>query len=229
VVVGHHHRGGAGLDEDPAQVVGEALPQPRVQGAERLVEQEQPGRGREGAGQRDTLPFAAGEGRRQPVRERREADEVEQVADPSVDLGPGGVTEPQRVGDVASHRQLGEELAVLEHQREAAAVGRRTAQVVALPGHRARGGLEAGDRAQQGGLARARGPEDGEHPALGQVEVGVGDGGDPVVGHREPAHRQRDVARRHSVPTDRTRSRSTSSMTSAVAPPSTTEAARAMP
>ena len=80
-----------GLDQDPAQVLGQALAQPGVERAQRLVEQQQPRRRGEGAGQGHALPLATGQGRRQPVGEPGQPDQVEQLGDPGVGLAARGV------------------------------------------------------------------------------------------------------------------------------------------
>ena len=56
---------------------------------------------------------------------------------------------------------------------------RQRRDVAALLADRARGlRIEAGDGAQQGGLAAARGPEEADELALGDVERDVAEGGE---------------------------------------------------
>ena len=171
-----------------------------------------------------TGPLAAGQGARQPVGVPLETDQLEQFLDPGALAVAAGAAQPQRVADVAGDGEVVEELAVLEDHGEPAPVRRGAREVLAVPGDAAPGLLEAGDAAQQRGLAAARGPEDGQHGAVGDVEVDVADGRHAVVRHREVAQGQR-----HSAPRDGTRSRSTASMTSAVVAASTTQAAIAVP
>ncbi len=109
-------------------------------------------------------------------------------ADPAVDLGAGGMAEPERVGDVAGDRQLREELAVLEHQREAAPVGGHARQVVTVPADRpGREQLEPRHGPQQRRLAGSGRPEHCEHLTGGQVEAHVVDGGGAVEADGEVA------------------------------------------
>ena len=81
-------------------------------------------------GQGDPLALAPGEGGGQPVGVPLEADQRQQLGDPlALLVGAAAVAQPQRVGDVAGDVEVLEELAVLEHQREAALVGRDAGEV----------------------------------------------------------------------------------------------------
>ena len=53
-----------------------------VERAQRLVEQQQPRGGGQGAGESDPLALTTGQGRRQPLGEAGQADQVEQLGDP---------------------------------------------------------------------------------------------------------------------------------------------------
>ena len=122
-----------------------------------------------------------------------------------------------------------EELAVLEHQREAPLVGGYAGQVAASPGNRAPAErFQAGHRAEQGRLATAGRAEDREDLAFRQLEGDVGDRPPAVVGDGHPIEAEGRCAHQNA-PTDGIRSRSTASTTSAVVPASTTDAASAMP
>ena len=103
-----------------------------------------------------------------------QTDELEQLLDPAGHLGPGAAPQPEGVADVAGHALVREQLAVLEHQREAAPVGGYGGQV--LPVVRDGAGverLEAGDGTEQGRLAAAGRAEHGQHLPGGQVEADV--------------------------------------------------------
>ena len=115
-------------------------------------------------------------------------------------LGRAAVPQPERVGDVGGDVEVLEELAVLEHQREAAAVGRGRPRGPAPskatdPGRRV---LEAGDGAEQRRLAAPGGAEHGDHRPGRHREVHVVDrGGRPeadgqvadVETHQKAPHR----------------------------------------
>ena len=136
----------------------------------------------------------------------------------------------QTEGHVLTHGHVRVKRVALEHHRDAALGGRDVVDHLARDLDGAfRRILQPGDHPQQGGLAAARGAEDREHLARGEVERDSVDGGvdrDGVAvadGHvLEPQHHQ-------NAPTPGTRSRSTASITTAVATASTTEAASAMP
>ena len=208
------------------QVGGQALAQAAVERAERLVEQQQPRLDGQRPGQRHPLALPSRQRAGQPPGVPLEADEVEQLGDPGAAGGPGHLAQPERVGDVGGHVEVLEELAVLEHQCEPAAVGRDAGEVAAVEGHRPRGrALQAGDRAQQGGLAAARRAEDGHHRAGGHAQHHVLDR-DRVA---EPHGQVRDLEPHQKAPTEPTRSRWTASMTTVVVAASSTEAAMAIP
>ena len=82
VVRDGEHRG-AQPAEQGAQFDHQALAQSAVELAERLVQHQQPGRGRERAGQRDALLLAAGQRGDGPLPGARQPDQVEQLADPA--------------------------------------------------------------------------------------------------------------------------------------------------
>ena len=74
-------------------------------------------------------------------------------------------------------------------------------------------------------LPQPDGPEHGDDAAVGHLEGGVDDGGDAVVVDVEVVEGQHG----YQAPRAGTRSRSTASITTAVAAASTTEAASAAP
>ena len=225
VVVRDEDRGGAGRDEDLPQVPGEPVPQRPVQRAERLVEQQQLGVGGQRPGERDALLLAAGEGGGAAVGIPGQPDEIEQLGDPGGPRAAPRAAQPQRVADVVAHARLGEELPVLEHQGEATLVRGHAGEVGAAPADGAGGGLlQPGDRPQQRGLAAARRPEDREDVTPRHLQRHVVDGGGPGEGHGEIGELEHQNA-----PTEPTRSRSTTPMTTTVTSASSTLAASAIP
>ena len=90
------------------------------------------------------------------------------------DLARAAAAVDEAVGDVVGHGQVGEQRVGLEDDAEVA-LGRRQARDVAPGLLDAAGGLrlEAGDDAQQRGLAAARRPEEADELALRDVEVDV--------------------------------------------------------
>ncbi len=81
LVVGDEHKGRSGLALHAQQLLAGLLAQAAVERGHRLVEQQQARPGGEGAGERDALPLAAGEGVRLAGGEVAEVDEVQQLGD----------------------------------------------------------------------------------------------------------------------------------------------------
>ena len=172
------------------------LPQPlaqlgadaRVEGAERLVEQQHLRFGREGARQAHALALPARELGGIAVAEALELDEVEQLVHALADLGPGPPPHLEAEGDVVSHRHVLEGGVVLEDEADVALLRRERRRVLAgeedLAGV---GRLEPGDDAQQGRLPGAARPEQRRQRAALHLE------GD-VVDRDEVPEALRDVA-----------------------------------
>ena len=168
--MGHEDRGGGARAEDPLHLVAHLGPEIGVQVRERLVEEHDRGGGGEGAREGHALLLAAGELVRVASGEASEPDQVDDLGDPIAAGGPG-----QAEAHVVAHGQVREQGVVLEHDADAALLGRHR---VARPGHEAAAqrdgarvrGLEARDEAQRGGLAAARGAEQGQDLALGHPE-----------------------------------------------------------
>ncbi|SCE47781.1 hypothetical protein GA0115253_105726 [Streptomyces sp. Termitarium-T10T-6] len=140
-----------------------------VDGGGRVVEEEEPGVGEDGAGEGDALALAAGEG--EPVLADGGVVAVRQVGDEPVGLGGaggrldlllGGVGEA--VGDVGADG-VGEEEAVLGDEPDGGAQGGlgQLADVVAADEDGPVGDVvEAGQQERDGGLAAAGGADDGD-------------------------------------------------------------------
>ena len=185
--MGDVERRRAAPTQDGAHVGGQLLAQGPVQGGQGLVQQQQPRRRGERPGQGHPLGLPAGQGRHAPPLEAGQADELKHLAHPLAPLGARQAGET--VGDIAADVAVLEELAVLEHEAEAALVDGHAHHAPPVPGDLAGGHvLQAGHRAQQGGLARARGPQEGDDLPGGHLQVDAVDGVQVPVGHGEPAH-----------------------------------------
>ncbi len=163
---------GALLLEDVEGLVADAVAQPVVEAGERLVHQEDRRLRRQRAGQRHPLLLAAGELVRELLAVAGEADPVEQPPRP-LGAGAGGAAQPE--GDVPGDAEVGEEREVLEHQADAAGLGRDVAGGVgdhpAGNRHRARVlALDPGGDPQQRGLAAAGGAEQAGDLAGAELE-----------------------------------------------------------
>ena len=180
-LVGHGHR----LDLVVGDVDGGGL-QPLVQvldlGAhrdaelgvevrERLVEQEDLRVADDGAAHGDALALAAGELARVAAEQRREAEDLGGGADAGLDLGLRRALQRQREGHVLGDGQVRVERVVLEHHGDVAGLRRQVVDPGAADQDVARGDvLEAGEHAEQGGLATAGGADEDDELTLVDVD-----------------------------------------------------------
>ena len=169
------HDGG---DAEPAlqrlDLVAQAHAHPRIERRQRLIEQQQRGRGRQRAGQRDALLLAARQLRRILGALLRHAHELQQLGDAGGDLAARLAAVDEAVADVLHHGQVGEQRVGLEDDAEVALRRRQPRDVAAADLDRA--GvlhLEAGDHAQQRGLAAAGRPEEADELAALDLERDV--------------------------------------------------------
>ena len=163
----------AGLQQPVLQqLVAQARPQVGIEAGEGFVEQQQVGSRGQRTGQGHALLLAARELVRQAAFEAGKAEARQQSGHPGLALRPRPAREPE--ADVSGHREVGEEGEVLEDEAEAALLRRQAAGIGPaqphLPGRR---GVQAGDHPQQGGLATARGAEQGAEAAARQGEAHV--------------------------------------------------------
>ena len=163
--MGHEDGGVAGLVVDLAEPLAELLADLRVEGAEGLVEEEDARFDRERAGERDALALAAGELLRIALVEARELDEVEELHRAAADFlarRPGlARADLEAERDVLEHRHVAEERVGLEDEADVAVLhGLRRCVLVAEEDAAGGRRLEAGDEAEERGLARARGAEE---------------------------------------------------------------------
>ena len=199
-VVGHQHHGLAELGLQPAELVLQAAPHDRVDGAEGLVHQQHRRVGGQRTGDADALPLTAGElvGVAPGVLLRVEPDGVEQL----VGALAGGrlrLAVEQRDGHhVLLDALVGEQPDLLDDVADAAAQLDRVGvgDVLAVEPDPAGGGLdEPVDHLERRGLAAARRADEADHLAARDVEVELVDGDGPVgVGLAdalEPDHRAR--------------------------------------
>ena len=142
----------------------------RIEGAERLVEQNKAWLQHERAGDADTLPHAAGKLRGIGAGEVRQPHEGQRVIDAAADFRRGHAAATQAERGVVPHRQPRKAGILLKD--DADAVRHLARDWTALERHRAgRGLLEAGQHLQQSGLAAAGRTDDGEKLAASEVEI----------------------------------------------------------
>ena len=167
-----------GRDAEPLLQVAQLAPhlhaQLGVEIRQGLVEEQHLGPDRHRAGDRDALLLAAGELRRPPVGESREADEVERFRHPPLDLGARQPPFLEPEGDVAPDAHMRPQGIGLEHHADVALPRRQARDVVAADQNApAIGPVEAGDEAQQRRLPAAGRAEKGEELAGLDREIDV--------------------------------------------------------
>ena len=172
LVVGDEDAGQAHAVMQAAQPAAQLLAHLGVQRAERLVQQQQLGLDRQRAGQRHALPLAAGKLRRIAVLQIAELHQLQQAQHPLADLALGHAfrtaLDAETEGDVVEHRHVAEQRVVLEHEADIA-VARRGSRPPAGNASFSAAGIrpvQAGEDAQQRGLARSRRAEQRQELAV---------------------------------------------------------------
>ena len=178
----------------------------RVEVGQGLVHQAHRRARDDGAAQRHALLLAAGELRRLAVEQAREPEQVGDLRQPRVAFRLRHLAHLQPEQDVLRDRQVREQRIRLEDHRDRSLRGGQPRHVASGDADRAGiGELQAGDQAQRGGLAAARGAEqhveraflglegDAVHPLDPALRGGpvLGD-----VGKRDGGHVGRAVASR---------------------------------
>ena len=201
LVVGDQDRRRARVFQDRAHFDRKALAHVDVEIRERLVEQQQPGARRQRPCQRDALLLAAGELVRIDVGQVDQADQLEHrwpCATRAADAPDSGQAER----DVAGDGEVREQCIVLEHHADAAQFGRdlHSRPRRDLAGqhdlaflHR----LEAGDAAQDRGLAASRRSEQATDRTGLEREAQTAHDAMRAVGMREIRERSTEAAMRH--------------------------------
>ena len=175
LVVRHvHHRDAQPL-EDAAQLQRQPLAQCPVQRAHRLIEHQQPRRRCQRPRQRHPLLLAAGQSTDRTPLGPRQPHQLQHLGHPRPHPIGRPARHPQPEAHVAGHVAVREERVVLEHQPEAALVGRHIGQVPPVEAHRPRRSrLKPRDDPQQRCLAAAARSQQAQHLALRDDQVDVG-------------------------------------------------------
>ena len=162
LVVGDVNRRHLQLVDQTTQLDGQLAAQRSIEGPQRLIEHEYPGRGSQGAGQSHPLSLAPRELIHAAVPDAGQADEVEQFAHP-------GRTSCRRArcqseAHVARHIEVGEEGVSLEHQTHSPFMSGGPSKILPLDQDRSRAQrFEPGESPEQRGLptaARTDHPDD---------------------------------------------------------------------
>src|SRR5207342_3701898 len=162
----------ADLPLDLLQLDLHRLPELEVEGAERLVQQEDLGTVDQRARQGHALALPARELARLALSEGRQLHHRERVGRAVAALGRRHLLDLEPVLDVLLHRHVGEQGVVLEDRVHVALVRGEVGDVLAAEQHPAGGrGLEPRDHPEAGGLARSGGTEHREELTLADLEV----------------------------------------------------------
>jgi len=181
LVMSDEQRRRAGVLQDRAHLVGEALAQVDVEVGEGLVEQQQLRRRGQRPRQGDALLLPARQLVRRALGGMAQAHQVQHLAHPHGALGPRQVLHAE--GDVVGHAQVRKQRIVLEDHADASRFGRQLQPargiVQHLAGHQHLAGvqpLQPGHRTQQRGLAAAgRADQHADLPG-GQAQADAFDG-----------------------------------------------------
>ena len=176
LVVGHVHEGDADVHLDALELDLEALAQLEVEGAERLIEEQDVGLVDERSSERDSLLLAARQLIRAALLVAGQVDLFQDLGGPSADLAPGDAASLQPEADVARDIEVGEQGVALEDHVHRALVRWLPADVATAKLDRARGGeVEPADHPQGRRLAAAGRAEEREELAGADRERDVVD------------------------------------------------------
>src|SRR5215218_6434229 len=170
LVVGDEDRRHVDLVVEAAEPRAQLLADLCVERAERLVQQQDLRLDRKRPGERHPLALAARELRRVAVGEPLKVDELQQLDDPVGDVRLRALLDGQAEGDVLRHGHVLEGRVMLKAETDPAILHRRLRHVSA--GDQDAAGvelLEPGDRAQQRGLARPAGAEQGRQRTVANL------------------------------------------------------------
>ena len=180
LVVGDMDEAAAGAALQGQELVLHLAAEIEVEGAQRLVQQEDLRLHDEGAGQSHTLALAARELMHAARPEAGEPDHIEGPLDPLMALFRRHAPELQPEADIPRHRHMGKQSVILEHRRRRAHRRAQPRHVAPCDPDAARGGKgEAADHREQRGLAAARGAQ--EHDII------------------LASHGERDIVQRHHL------------------------------
>ena len=172
LVVGNEDRGRLDVLQQAAQLDLHLLAQLAIERRQRLVEQQHVGLDRDRARQRHALLLAARQCGDASATEMTELDQRQRPLHCAIDLRLRRAAHLQAEGDVARDGEMRKQRVALEHDADIAPVRRHMSDVA--PGKRDRASVrrrEAGDGAQQGGLAAAGWAEQGDQLAAPDREI----------------------------------------------------------
>ncbi|MNP04202.1 hypothetical protein D3C76_961100 [compost metagenome] len=189
LVVGDHHGGDAEALLQLAQFAAEVLAHPRIEGGHRLVEQQQRRRRRQRAGHGHALLLTARELAGVLLLAAGQANQLEHFRHPLTCLVAAGAG--QAVGDVLLDAEVGEQRVGLEQDAVVARLRRQAGDVTRTDVDAARVlPLQAGDAAQQRGLAAAGWAEQADQFAPFHIQGHPIEGGEVAEAFADIPHLQ---------------------------------------
>ncbi len=156
VVLGDVEHGGIEGLEHARQLEAHLVAQLGIDIAQGIVEQQHRGAGCQRAGERGALLLPVGERARQVAQHMLDLQQRRHLLDPPGHLGSAQAARAQRARDVVERAHVRIEREVLERHADVAILGRQHGHgLVADPDRAGIGLVDAGDQAQQHGLAAA--------------------------------------------------------------------------
>jgi hypothetical protein len=200
LVVGDEEDGDLQLHLDALQLLAHLYADLRVERGERLVHQQYLGLEDQGPGDGHALLLAAGELARVLLLVAVQREEGEEFRDLFLDGPVRDLAEPQPEGEVLEHGHVRPEVVALEHHGRRPLLGRQLRDVLPaqdhLPPVRVQ---ESAHGAEDGGLAAARRPQEGDELGLGHLEVDVADPFPVAVQFRESHQLQLRIVRHRAL------------------------------
>jgi hypothetical protein len=148
-----------------------------IQGRKRFIQEEEPGVDCQGPCDGHPLALAPGELGDVPVCQAGHPHEFQKLLDPASAGRFVHLPHPEAVGDVVSDGEMGKESERLKDHPEIALVGRLLGDIFLFQNNSTpRRPFQAGDEAQQCGLAASRGSKKADQSAVGNVKVHILDG-----------------------------------------------------
>ena len=174
--MGDEHGGDAGLLLDAADLLPGLEPQPGIQVGKGLVQQQHPGHFHQGPGNGHPLLLTAGELTGLALHQSVDLHQLCRIQNPASHFLLAEFLLAfqifQREADVLLHRQVGVQGVVLEHQTHPPLLRRQVGHVLVAEENLPGGGLlQAGDHIKGGAFAAARGPQQADELAVGNLKI----------------------------------------------------------
>ena len=183
LIMGHKDEGDAQPPLQIFQLHLHLLAQFQIERTQRLVKQQHPRLVNQRPGQRNALALTAGELRGFAPFKTGQAHKFEHLLDPQLPLAFGYLANHQPIGNVFAYAHVREEGVILKDGVNIPLEGGEVRHTGAVQiDFAVRRAIKAGDHAQAGRFARARGAEHGEKLAILDLEIDAVHGFDLAKG-----------------------------------------------